>query len=114
MLKKIKYFMVTMKSLIHKSIKLCWATNIGMNFSVLVEEFISVNYKLFNIEPLIQFDSKRIRSQSSEVDNLVCDNSKILKETNWKPKYDLGSAIMEIIKKMKKNQDYHKSGTYNV
>ena len=89
-------------------------TNIGMNFSVSIEELISIISKSFNIDPVIKSESKRIRSQNSEVDNLVCDNSKLLSETNWKPEYDLESAIMETIKWMKKNQDYYKSDRYNV
>ena len=106
--------MVTMKSLILKSIKLFSVSIIDMKSNVFFEELISAVYKLLIIEPVIQFDSKRIRSQSSEVDNLACDNSKILKKTNWKPEYDLGSAIMETINRMKKNQSYYKSDTYNV
>ena len=89
-------------------------TNIGMNFSVSVEELISIISKLFKIDPIIECDNRRIRNQNSEVDNLVCDNSKLIKETNWKPEYNLESAILETIDWIKKNSSFFKPNIYNV
>ena len=56
-------------------------TNIGMNFSISIKDLISIIANIIGVDPEIKSD-RRIRAEQSGVDNLVCDNSKILSETN--------------------------------
>lgn len=89
-------------------------TNIGMNFSISIKDLISIVANMIGVDPEIKSDRKRIRAEQSEVDNLVCDNSKILSETNWKPKYSIESALEETIGWVKDNKSHFKSSIYNV
>ena len=45
--------------------------------------------KLTNNKKFIKINSKRKRPKLSEVENLQCNNKKIKKITNWKPKIKL-------------------------
>ena len=57
-----------------------------------------------------------MRPEISEVDRLVCDNSKLLKHTSWEPKYTLEQGITEVIEWMKNpnNLSHYKAEKYNV
>jgi dTDP-glucose 4,6-dehydratase len=64
----------------------------------------------------IESSEERVRPENSEVERLICDNSKLLKYTNWKPKYSLKEGISEVIEWMKDpgNLSKYKEGRYNV
>ncbi len=64
----------------------------------------------------IKSSEERIRPKNSEVERLFCDNSKLLKHTNWNPNYTLEQGIAEVIEWMKKpeNLNNFKSDRYNV
>jgi len=58
----------------------------------------------------------RLRPEKSEVDRLVCDNSKICKLTTWKPEIGLKDGLRNVYKWMQSidlNQIY-KADRYNV
>ena len=42
-------------------------------------------------------DESRIRPDASEVAQLRCDNSKLLKHSSWKPDYTLEEGLKETI-----------------
>ena len=65
---------------------------------------------------LIKTSDKRVRPSNSEVDRLMCDNSKLLKHTSWKPKYTLEQGIKEVVEWMKHrdNRTIYKAKFYNV
>ena len=54
-----------------------------------------------------------MRPEKSEVNRLVCDNSKIKKYTNWQPKYNLEKGLRETIKWLEDNKKLFKSDIYN-
>ena len=62
---------------------------------------------------LIQ-DDKRIRPKKSEVNQLICDNSKILENSNWKPKIDFDEGLLKTINWLKNNRSLSKSDLYHV
>ena len=64
----------------------------------------------------IKSSKKRVRPNKSEVESLVCDNSKLLKHTSWKPQFTLEKGIVEVIEWMKnpENLNMYKSNQYNV
>ena len=64
----------------------------------------------------ISSTNERIRPKSSEVERLVCDNTKLMHNTPWKPSYTLAEGIGEVIEWMKNpdNLNMYKSDQYNV
>jgi len=48
----------------------------------------------------------------SEVERLICNNSKIIENTNWKPKYTLEQGLLETIDFLKNNLHYYKPEIY--
>jgi nucleoside-diphosphate-sugar epimerase len=50
------------------------------------------------------------------VEKLVCDNSKLIRDTSWRPKYTLEQGIAEVIEWIKnpKNLNKYKAEQYNV
>jgi dTDP-glucose 4,6-dehydratase len=69
---------------------------------------------LLSISTNIKTDSLRVRPENSEVERLLCNNNKILKNTNWKPDYDLDKGISETIEWIKNYMDMYKPDIYNV
>ena len=67
-----------------------------------------------NLDLTIKEDSKRVRPKKSEVDRLCCDNKKILKNTAWKPSYDLDSGLKETINWFKKFHTLYKADIYHI
>ena len=70
--------------------------------------------KIMNVDIQIISESKRIRPEESEVHRLFCDNTKLLKSTNWKPEYDLRRGLIETIEWAKSNMRFFKPNIYNV
>jgi dTDP-glucose 4,6-dehydratase len=89
-------------------------TNIGMNEEISIGELTDLIAKLMGVKIKITSEKQRIRPKKSEVERLKCDNSKILKYTNWKPRYDLKSGLIETIKWLKENIQYYKTEFYNI
>ena len=91
-------------------------TNIGMNSEISIGELVNLISKLMNVEIEIETKEERVRPKNSEVERLVCDNSKIIKETKWKPIYTLENGIKKFIKwiENQKNLDHYKPNQYNV
>jgi dTDP-glucose 4,6-dehydratase len=91
-------------------------TNIGMNSEISIGDLATFIANLMVADITIESSEKRFRPQNSEVERLVCDNSKLLKHTSWKPKYTLEKGITEVIKWMKipENLWLYKAGQYNV
>ena len=89
-------------------------TNIGMNNEITINDLVKCIAELINVEITIKSDSQRIRPGKSEVERLYCNNSKILKHTNWKPDYDLKSGLTETIDWLKTHMEYYKPDIYSV
>lgn len=90
-------------------------TNIGMNEEIsmgdvvkLVAEIIGVSDYKLNIE------EQRIRPSKSEVNQLRCDNSKILKLTDWRPQYNFKKGLNETIEWIKKNIENYENDHYAI
>ena len=92
------------------------ATNIGMNSEISIGDLVMLISRLMKIDVTIETIKERVRPKNSEVERLVCDNSKILKKTSWKPKYSLEDGIIKFIEWMKNpnNIQLYKSEHYNV
>jgi len=100
---------------IYKSNKLFGeATNIGMNKEIPIGLIVEKIINFMGLEIKIIQDRERFRPRKSEVDRLVCNNSKILEETEWKPEYDLDNGLKETIKWFKETNKKYKARNYNV
>jgi len=91
-------------------------TNIGMNSEISIGDLADLIANLMDMDIAIESSEERVRPDKSEVERLVCDNSKLLKHTSWKSKYSIEQGISEVIEWMKKpeNLNYFKSDRYNV
>jgi NAD dependent epimerase/dehydratase len=59
-------------------------------------------------------DNERIRPSKSEVERLLGSNEKIMRLTNWKPKYTFEEGLAETIEWVKHNLDKYKIDIYNI
>ena len=69
---------------------------------------------IIGVNVTINSDKDRVRPNNSEVNRLMCDNSKLLEHTNWKPQYELNAGLKETIDWIKSNREIFKHDTYNV
>ncbi len=88
--------------------------NIGMNQEISIGDLIQKIAKLINTSSKIKQDQSRVRPEASEVQRLLCDNTKIFKETNWKPQYTLEKGLTETIDSIAKSLHLYKPELYNV
>jgi NAD dependent epimerase/dehydratase len=89
-------------------------TNIGMNEEISVFDLASLITKLTNEKVEIIADQQRIRPGKSEVERLICNNSKISKNTQWAPSYTLEKGLLETINWINENLNHYKPEVYNV
>ena len=89
------------------------STNIGMNYEISIKHLIKKISEIMNKKVQIVTDETRLRPEKSEVNRLICDNSKIKKFTNWKPKYNLENGLNETIDWLDKNKKLYKFDIYN-
>jgi len=88
--------------------------NVGSNNKNSIEDIAVKILKKLNSKAKIKKDNQRIRSKTSEVDRLVCDNSKILKHTQWKAKVKIDKGLDITIDWFKKFKDLFKHDIYHV
>lgn len=88
--------------------------NIGMNKQISIGDLALKISNLLDVELNITQDDQRFRPAKSEVNQLLCSNEKILKNTNWSPKYSLYEGLKETIEWMKQFNHLYKPYSYNV
>ena len=89
-------------------------TNIGMKKEVSIKDLVSLIVNEMDKKVKIVIDNVRIRPDNSEVDRLMCDNSKIMKYTAWQPSHTLRSGLAETINSIESNIELFKSEVYNI
>lgn len=100
---------------IYKSDKLFGeVTNIGMKKEISVGELINLIADILNVKVTIEQEKLRVRPENSEVERLLCDNSKLLQTTGWKPQYDLKSGLKKTIEWIQTNINHYKPDLYNI
>ncbi len=88
--------------------------NVGMNEEITIGNLVKLITELMNIDLKIISETERVRPDKSEVERLMCDNTKISTNTNWKPAYNLKNGLLETIQFLKENLNYYKPDIYNV
>jgi dTDP-glucose 4,6-dehydratase len=89
-------------------------TNIGMNDEIAVGDLAKTIADILKIKIRVTQDTQRVRSNTSEVDRLRCDNTRITTLTNWKPQHSLTDGLGETVGWLKKNLNLYKAEIYNV
>jgi dTDP-glucose 4,6-dehydratase len=88
--------------------------NIGMGEEISIGDLAGLIVTLMGADIDIVSDENRTRPINSEVERLVCDNSKIKSNTNWIPEYNLMKGLIETIEWIRNNLSSFKTNMYNV
>ena len=88
--------------------------NIGSNSEIPIKDLCGLIASLMDKKVKIIEDRARVRPEYSEVQRLLCDNTKLKSATGWDAQYDLRSGLRETIAWFKKNQTLYKSGIYGI
>lgn len=90
-------------------------TNIGSGKSISIKKLINLLKEIFNLPNIkIKINKSRIRPPKSEVSKLECDNSKITKKTNWRPKVTLENGLKKTSLWLEDNIYNFKDNIYNI
>jgi NAD dependent epimerase/dehydratase len=90
--------------------------NIATNSEISMQKMADTLIELINPEAKIIKDPNRLRPEKSEVFRLFGDNTKIIKNTNWKVQHSLEQGLQETIEwfSNQENLKQYKAGIYNV
>ncbi len=86
------------------------ATQHEISIGELAEELISQ----INPKAEIVCDEQRLRPEKSEVSRLLGCNEKILRLTDWQPRYTFRQGLAETIEFLKNNLERYKTDIYNL
>lgn len=89
------------------------SVNIGMNEEISIKELVEKISKITNKKVEIVLDKQRVRPNKSEVDRLLCNNKKLLENSNWKPLYNMDKGLKETIDWLEGNKKLFKHDIYN-
>jgi NAD dependent epimerase/dehydratase len=88
------------------------AVNVGMNKEIAIKDLIELISNIMQVNIELAMEEERSRSEKSEVERLRCDNSLILRNTDWFPEYDIKSGLQETIEWFTANIEHKKSKGY--
>jgi nucleoside-diphosphate-sugar epimerase len=90
--------------------------NIATQSEITVGDLAQGLIDLINPEATIQTDEERLRPAKSEVFRLFGSNEKIMKYTDWRPKYDLKAGLAETVEWFRdaENLKGYKANIYNL
>lgn len=86
------------------------ATQQEISIGELAEELI----RQINPNARIVCDEVRLRPEKSEVNRLLGSNEKILRLTDWQPRYAFAEGLAETIDFLRNNIDRYKTDIYNI
>jgi len=89
-------------------------TNIGMNEEISMTDLVALIGTLMSKNPRVLTDPERVRPAPSEVDRLRCDNTRLNRETSWKPQYTMETGLRATIAWMREHEGLYKPAVYSV
>lgn len=90
------------------------AVNVGTKSEISVEELVAAISKLMEVKVKVIVEKARTRPAKSEVERLLCDNSKLVDNTNWKPRISLEKGLAATISWFRENKKLYKADLYNI
>lgn len=88
--------------------------NIGTGRSYSIREITELVSKILGLELNIETEEDRVRPEKSEVTELLCDNSVILSNTNWKPLIDIETGLIKTIDWIDQNKEKFSEKVYSI
>lgn len=88
--------------------------NIATQKEVSIGELAKKLIQQINPYAKIVCDAERLRPEKSEVNRLLGCNEKILRLTDWKPRYSLEEGLKETIEFFENNLSLYKTDIYNI
>ena len=88
--------------------------NVGSNNEYTIKDIAKKILLKLNSKANIKKEEKRVRTSKSEVVRLICDNTKILKYTNWNPKIKIEEGLDKTISWFKDYKDFFRHDIYHV
>jgi len=88
--------------------------NLGTGKEISIDSLVDLIGKVLEVKINVVEDGDRFRPQSSEVYRLVCDNSKVLGLTTWRPIYALEEGLKETIGYIRDHLDLFKTSLYMI
>ncbi len=89
-------------------------TNIGMKTEISIGDLVKKIAEIMKVEVTVKSEEERIRPDKSEVERLLCDNTKIMTMTDWKPENTLDDGLKLTVEWLKKNLDQYKPDRYDI
>jgi NAD dependent epimerase/dehydratase len=89
-------------------------TNIGMNEEISIGDLVRLIAEIIGEDITVTADNERIRPENSEVERLVCDNTKLKESTDWTAQYNLRKGLTETVEFLKENMAFYKPDIYNI
>ena len=83
--------------------------NLGINEEISIGHLTNKIVGILDKKVDIKKVEERTRSAKEDVERMRCDNTKILKNTNWSPQYDLEKGLNKTIEWLKENTMFYKS-----
>jgi nucleoside-diphosphate-sugar epimerase len=90
--------------------------NIGSGAEISVGDLAKLIGELAGIRFEVESDAERLRPEGSEVERLLCDNTRIRALTGWAPAVSLREGLTQTIEWFRKPENLrrYKAGLYNV
>lgn len=88
--------------------------NIGSGTEISISDLADTIKKMMRSDAGAITDDCRVRPDTSEIQRLCCDNSKIIRLTGFKPRYSLEQGLDITIEWIKKHLAKYKPNIYNV
>ena len=88
--------------------------NIGSGQEISINDLANKTMSLIGINVTLVHDSLRVRPEKSEVDRLLCDNSKAKKILGWQAQVSLEEGLSKTIEWIKNHMNEFKTKIYNI
>ena len=94
--------------------------NIGSNYEISIGDTLNLISEIMNKKIKVFKENERLRPKHSEVNRLLCDNTRALQLLKWKPSFygrkGLKKGLIKTVKwfSIKKNLDLYKNDIFNI
>lgn len=89
-------------------------TNIGSGKGITVGDLAKLILELCNSSASIVLDDQRVRPETSEVHQLICDSAWARQNLGWRPQYSLRDGLASTIAWLRDNLAYYKTSRYAI